>query len=715
LGDNKFDFKEGLNVVIGDNGSGKSRLYDAFYWVLYDSVFNSTTRDFEKTSHVSVNLISDKAKAEAQVGDYIVVKVELVIEEPIRDSKMVNSYLLKRSIGFEKIKNTDDYNDKSAWKMDGNSITEIEHKDIINFKPMSDPLAFEKISNKLLPRDMEPYLWFQGEQVDSLIDFKEEESLKKAIDILSGINIFDAYIEIAKKVSNQANDAYKKEERDKLKKDEAAQESINKKEQLEKLIDKEENDLIQIQHNLDIAQQHKEELLGKIEDAKELERLKSAINVANSNITRVKNELATARKNFNNNLFEKKWLLRNAGEYTIAFEKKLKTYNEKREELKLSHKLEQQQIEANKHRLPENVPNRQYLEEMLEEKKCFLCNRTFNDGDSAEHYLKDLLEKTKNKKVKYTDFLSQDLNRNLQELYSNAYNLNAYHIPNVDDSIKKEIEKLEVLEEKLAGKIEDLKKLESELNHLLAIGSLSETESLNIVRSFRESDSSNTKFLVNKHQIETRLKQYKEQLQSVNEKLKQYLGKGTKLDTLEKKEVLDDFLNVALSTRNLVYEEQVKRIEKLANNYFHQMTKENKSIQGDIILEKIGRCYMPKNVDSNGVELTLINDSNIILIKLATIMAIVTAKGGTENHPLISDAPTSKFSDNYTLGFCQTISEVFKQSIIISYDFYHNVKLRERLLKEVNGLGAVILIEPTQPENERMNRTKLSTKITTLN
>lgn len=38
-GENTFEFREGINVIIGDNGYGKSKLYDAFYWVMYDQVF----------------------------------------------------------------------------------------------------------------------------------------------------------------------------------------------------------------------------------------------------------------------------------------------------------------------------------------------------------------------------------------------------------------------------------------------------------------------------------------------------------------------------------------------------------------------------------------------------------------------------------------------------------------------------------------------------
>ena len=35
--DNQFAFVEGLNIVLGANGYGKSKLYDAFQWVFSDA------------------------------------------------------------------------------------------------------------------------------------------------------------------------------------------------------------------------------------------------------------------------------------------------------------------------------------------------------------------------------------------------------------------------------------------------------------------------------------------------------------------------------------------------------------------------------------------------------------------------------------------------------------------------------------------------------
>lgn len=36
--ENKFEFTEGLNLVLGPNGYGKSKLYNAFQWVFKDGI-----------------------------------------------------------------------------------------------------------------------------------------------------------------------------------------------------------------------------------------------------------------------------------------------------------------------------------------------------------------------------------------------------------------------------------------------------------------------------------------------------------------------------------------------------------------------------------------------------------------------------------------------------------------------------------------------------
>jgi DNA sulfur modification protein DndD len=715
LEQNTFEFREGLNVIIGDNGSGKSKLYDAFFWVLYDKIFDSSTRQLIHTSEVGTGIVSDKAKANSEVGGKIVAKVQLKLHNYKRASSYPDEYILERSFTIQKINHSEDYNDPENWKVAANSVTSIEKKDIINFKPLHETDAFSKIVEKLIPTDMGKYLWFQGEQVDSLIDFKNENSLTYAINILSDINYYDSMIEIAKKVFNQAESAYKTELREKSKNENEAEKLTKRQDVLEKLIERDENDLKKVTENLEYAENFKDELLGKIKDAQELEKIKSGLKSSREKINRLNDNLEIARKGFNNNLFSKQWVLRNAGSYFKDFEYRLKYYEEERENKKIDHKIKVQQEAAKKNRLPENVPNATYLQDMIDEKVCFLCDREFEENDTAHQHLSDLLEKTKKTRVSISEIVKNDFKTFFQNLYNNGYYLKTNVIENVDSSIAKELERIELLEDKKKEAIQEHQLLDQRFKQLLGTSSIEEEESKDIVRNFNQYDKDKGKFERLKFEIEQRLSSNRKELKEILEKMRHNIGESINPDTVEKKEVLEVFFELAKSTRSMVYEEQIHRIEEEANKHFKKMTAENKSVQGKIILKKIGSNYMPKNVDENGIELTSINDSNIILIKLATIMAIVTAKGKSEFHPLISDAPTSKFGDNYTIGFCNTIDNVFAQSIILSYDFYHNMALRKRLLDEVDNLGAVYVIEPSIREEDRANRKELSTNITLLN
>jgi DNA sulfur modification protein DndD len=715
LDNNLFEFRRGLNVIIGDNGSGKSKLYDAFFWVLYDKIFDSTTRQLIHTSNIGINLLSDKAKANCQLGEKITAKVQLVLQEFKNDNAYPDEYILERSFQIQKIKNSSDYNDPGCWKVATKSNTRVEKKDIINFKPLPGIDAFEKIVEKLIPSDMSQYLWFQGEQVDSLIDFKNENSLIDAINILSDINYYDSIVDIAEKVFKQAETAYRSELKDKSKNEEVAQKLASRQEELEKLLVREGNDLKMILSNLEFAENYKDELLGKIKDAQDLERIKSEIKNCKEKIHRINEKLDSAKKGFNNNLFSKQWILRNAGSFFKDFEYRLKYYEEERENRKIERKIEIQQEEAKKNRLPENVPNAAYLKEMIDESMCFLCNRKFEENDSAHQHLADLLEKTKKSRVLVADIVKNDFKTFFQNLYNNAYNLKSRVISTVDESIASELKKIDQLEITRKSAIQEYEILEQKLKHLIGTSTIEENEARDVIRNFQQYDKDKEKFQQQKFEIIQRLTSYKEELNDILNKMKNNVGESINQDTVEKKEVLEVFYELAKSTRDMVYEEQIRRIEEEANNHFKNMTAENKSVQGKIVLKKIGKNYMPKNVDEHGIELTSINDSNIILIKLATIMAIVTAKGKSEFHPLISDAPTSKFGDNYTIGFCNTIDNVFAQSIILSYDFYHNMALRKRLLDEVDNLGAVYVIEPSIREEDRANRKELSTNITLLN
>ena len=85
FGYNKFEFTEGINVIIGDNGYGKSKLFDAFYWVMYDECFDSNKKEFSKTKYLKESIVSDKALFDVEDGR-IKTSVTLNFHDTEKDS-----------------------------------------------------------------------------------------------------------------------------------------------------------------------------------------------------------------------------------------------------------------------------------------------------------------------------------------------------------------------------------------------------------------------------------------------------------------------------------------------------------------------------------------------------------------------------------------------------------------------------------------------------
>jgi DNA sulfur modification protein DndD len=100
-------------------------------------------------------------------------------------------------------------------------------------------------------------------------------------------------------------------------------------------------------------------------------------------------------------------------------------------------------------------------------------------------------------------------------------------------------------------------------------------------------------------------------------------------------------------------------------------------------------------------------------------MAIISARQGsrdTDLYTLITDAPMSVFGEDYTIGFCKTVSHVYRQSIIMSKEFYKNEMLRRELMDSPDiNRGKVYEITPSIVDADRTNRNALSIQIKALN
>jgi DNA sulfur modification protein DndD len=682
VSENTISFKSGINLITGDNGGGKSKLYDAFYWVLYDQVFNSDDREFRTTREYKENLISDKAKRECIEDSYVSAEVVLIVE----DSRDVE-YRITRIFRAKKISDRE-------WQSDGSSKLLVDEYKATRWEAL--PREKHKSTlNRVIPPHLKPYMWFQGEQVDSLIDFKSKSSLMQVINLLSDISDYDDLIKIVSTGSSKASKEYTKQA-NKLSKNAHESNQIEKKlDEVRSKLNKKKGELEGYEDDKAIAQENLDQLINKIDDATEKSKLKDQKATAEGQLERAKNDLDKGVEGLNNKIFSDFWVLKSAQEYFSKFEDKYKNYYK-------AHNDRLAEAGQDTDRLPIDMPQPIHINEMLREQECYVCGRSAHEGTEEYNKIKSLLDR---KKIDSKDLFTSDNSSYFQKLYDNSLSFK-HTITQINKFVSKEFANLNRLRSDIRKGKENLRSIEEQFDQLIT-----DDDSDTIVKGFR----THTRNVERYTGLISGLKGELAGLEKEEDRLlerQDSLVVGEIPKTAKKsKEVYGQLEIIVKSMRRQVFADLVQELEEKANGIFKQMTAKNNSITGNLKLRMpTSEVCIPEIVDTDGYKMSGSNDSNIILIKLSLIMAVVTLRAlWSQNYCLISDAPTSKMSRKYSKGFYESLSNNFKQSIVMTYDF---LKPEEREFLQEIGVGSIYKIESQYPNGDRSDRSDLFIKIT---
>lgn len=162
-GDNSFELSEGLTLVIGDNGDGKTTFFEALEW-LFD-----TSKDNKSESN-----ISEMRKKELGIGESDTVSVSIQFDhdgekeicKSFRFERMANGSIVTRDysfIGYAKV-------GSERQRRDGRWLLEN---------------CFDTVVRR--------YCLFKGER--ELNVFDNNTALKTLVDTFSGIKQFDQFVE----------------------------------------------------------------------------------------------------------------------------------------------------------------------------------------------------------------------------------------------------------------------------------------------------------------------------------------------------------------------------------------------------------------------------------------------------------------------------------------------------------------------------------------
>lgn len=714
-GTNSMEFKEGINVIIGDNGYGKSKLYDAFYWVMYDQVFVPEKKEFQNTKSVKSKIISDKAKAESKDGR-VTASVSITFHNMEKD----NVFILERKYSVT-------LKDGQVIESNDSEFT-IMKKDLsyLNARMVTDEDEKRRIVSNILPSHIKDYLWFQGEQVESIIDFNKQDSLTKAINVLSSIKRYDELIEIAASAAKSGNSEYDREVK-RLSKDLDKSEQLeNQKRQIESRIADLVQDETEAKENLSRAEEKAESLLSKFSDATKITEIKQRKKSIIEQLKSLNESLNEEQNSFHRKMFRNKWVLKGTAFLHDEYSSKYSAYENlkltKAADLKAKNDLEAELQKKLQTRLPIDVPEPIYVQKMLEEERCLVCDREAKKESDAWNKIKELIDRPKeNSKPKVSEISTpQNFSDDFKRLYHNGLAL-THRILEIDTDITETLKKIHDIKGKIKQVTNEMKKVEDELEKLASDTSQSAEVAESIVAEYSIQNKYVKDFTEKVNKITQQIEHYRKNLNSIKDQLKDLVTGEIPKWLIEKKQILNDFDEIATSTRDRVFSNLIAQLEMETNKHYVSMTSGNLAVRGKVRLRPLPNGnYMPEITNNDGTPLTNLNVSNYKLVKFAAIMAIVSAKqsqGTVSLYTLISDAPTTFMGENYTIGFCRELSKVYKQSIIMSFEFYKNENLRKELLTnpEIN-IGKVYLVTPSLvAEQERESRDTLSTNIKLLN
>ena len=664
----EFKFKKGLNVILGANGHGKSKLFDAIQWLLNGEV------EEDGVVFVKENLISKKALSEISIGDKVKVTVSMEME------RGTINYLLNREYTVRKV--TDDEV----------SINEqfIGHQLLDNGERQLR--SGEDVLESVFPSALRRYSLFKGERSLNIFDpRKNQGALKKLVDSLSHFKSFDRYIEITDELYLASKNSIERLQRSNKKDKRAFDILINSRNiQNKRLIDKKE-EIGNLEKELEYVVDKVDNSIGVLEKGESIKAVNNAISSKQTEITTLSLTIDKAT-DYPKLIFDDYWILNQFEGFQKKYDEKIKSFSRDKRRIgnefliELGAKKKEKEIIAKIANtptpLPIHTPSQEHMEEMIDEEVCKVCNRPAEKGSDAHNFMtlklrefveslipnKDNKEEEESEVAFCNDFVEEfiDLGKTLER---NSKKVNGI-INDISDSIEFSDKKKEELE-KLKNRLD---KLEEEKSKLLGKYSSGEGDLLQLATEIR-------KFSHDRTTYENRLTKCnfeKEELVKGLDKVEREIEK-TSVDDVpsiyhEKKEILYDLSVVAKDIKNKKYNEFLNNLEEKANHYYSRLGKASQGYTGVVKIERSANDDVIVGAinEKTGEDVSSsLNSSTKTSLHLSILMAIsdISSKKYSNSLPIILDAPVSDFDHAKSLEFFKISKDTFEQSIVLMKNY----------------------------------------------
>ena len=680
--DNSFELTDGLNLIIGSNGDGKTTFYEALEWLFRT----------DGTNKMDTKFISKKRSEELFANDSDDVRVAMTYEHKGRIKTLEKMFHFTKS--FDGEISTSNY---SFSLIEKNGVERI----------VQDGVKFDKD----LPFEMRKFIMFKGES--DLDVLQNSNAMKLLIDNFGDVKDFDAYfafMEYATRNADKARDNAQKLDR----KNEVRIRQLNS------IIEQKTGLLSDIAREIKTKEEEAvnfKDLLKNIESRKEASKMLVSVNRRIESLTQKRAETAARiKEDYTINLLDDMWILMGFEGIAEEYSSKVNTVDLRRRKLEKDYLLTAgaekviKKMQTNFVPLPVHIPGQKIMEEMLEEEVCKICGRPAAKHSEPWNFMLRRLEE-------YKQSLSADEDEDIEPYYKNNY---VVELQKRDTTLNDNLAEITKLRRKIHDAIafnnrlhDDIKKIEAnlEIEYEQKKRILAQTDGLSEEQLMNNYEKI-TDWMDKQNKAENRvdiLKRQREQHRSALEDAQLELSKiseGTPAAMRAKTALVLRHIAEAFKSAK---EENKKRllnaIEDEANLFMEKLN--TNDFKGTIrIIEKSngqGEAFLMNNDSARIFNPNTALKTTYLMSVLFAIGKLSSEKDKTEL-PLIFDAPTSSFTDTKENEFFSVISSLERQVIIVTKSFLRDGSNGETILdtnkvKDING--RVFRIEKKRPFDDK--------------
>lgn len=702
-GENKFELSDGLTLIIGDNGDGKTTFFDALQWLFNTTVENN-----------SIDNASEMRKSKLEIGESDEVFVSMSFEHD-------GMKLVEKRFSFERISETNFKTTPIIFR--GYELNGTE-REVVNGKNLMD---------RCFDAFIQRFSMFKGES--ELNVFDSSTALKELVDKFSDVRKFDELVTMSSSMEEKANKAYLKEcSSDKKIAGEAKLLELQLKRVSEDIYNK-KKEINDKKMSVTTFTSKLEELEKNQETTERYKEVSDRLKNLNDKASKMRGMIATVDKN--TALLDKLWILCAFPEILNSFKSKSSAFSkEKRKQdndfIKQKAK-EQGKIEAideicgalegGATKLPWYLPDQATMEEMINDHVCKVCGRPAPEGSDAYKFMVEKLNEYKEHAAAKARAEQEKEAIEKKELFSGRYveeihNL-SIRLSGAEEAkianIKTEISDRLDLEERLKRELDELQvkiqdAQDDKARLLIQAGNVSEEilqKTFTDIKGMFEQKGRAEKRLV---ELEGELKDLKEKESKLQEKFDELNPQSGQVKVY--REVHHVLEAIAKAFRN-AKAENLRRflgaLEDRANDYLEKLSAND--FHGEIRLRQTAdesteiRLY-----SSNDAEIKNPSGSQKTVMYMSVLFAIsdFTDEKRDENYPLIFDAATSSFGDSKEEKFYNVIDKLNKQCIIITKDFISKGQLR---LNEIDELTCGVYRIKKAPNFDDRNMATIRTLV----